>query len=155
VLLYQQNRAHWDHLLIRRGLAALQRAHALTQAPGSYTLQAAIAACHARAPRAEDTDWAHIAALYAMLMGVAPSPVVELNRAVAVSMHQGPAAALPIVEALLLDKTLQRYHLLHAVHADLLQKLGRRDEAGAVLQRAATLASNEKERTLLAQRALA
>jgi RNA polymerase sigma factor (sigma-70 family) len=155
VLLYQQNRAHWDHLLIRRGLAALQRAHALTQAPGSYTLQAAIAACHARAPKAEDTDWAHIAALYAQLMGVAPSPVVDLNRAVAVAMHQGPAAALPIVEALLLDKTLQRYHLLHAVYADLLQKLGRRDEAGAVLQRAAALASNEKERTLLAQRALA
>jgi RNA polymerase sigma factor (sigma-70 family) len=155
VLLNQQNRARWDHLLIRRGLAALHRAKTLAQAPGSYTLQAAIAACHACAPTAEDTDWAHIAALYAQLMCVAPSPVVELNRAVAVSMHQGPAAALAIVEALLLDKSLQRCHLLHAVYADLLQKLGHRDEAGAVLQRAAALASNEKERTLLSQRALA
>jgi RNA polymerase sigma factor (sigma-70 family) len=155
VLLNQQNRARWDHLLIRRGLAALHRAKTLAQAPGSYTLQAAIAACHACAPTAEDTDWAHIAALYAQLMCVAPSPVVELNRAVAVSMHQGPAAALAIVEALLLDKSLQRYHLLHAVYADLLQKLGRRDQAVAVLQRAAALASNEKERTLQSQRALA
>lgn len=153
VLLSQQNRSSWDHLLIRRGLAALERAKRLGQAPGSYTLQASIAACHARAPTAEDTDWARITALYAQLMQVAPSPVVELNRAVAVSMHQGPAAGLAIVETLLQDKTLQRYHLLHAVHADLLQKLGRRDEARAVLHRAAALADNEKERALLVQRA--
>ncbi|OQW88289.1 MAG: RNA polymerase subunit sigma-24 [Rhodoferax ferrireducens] len=155
VLLNQQNRARWDHLLIRRGLAALECAERLGQAPGSYTLQAAIAACHARAPTAEDTDWAHMAALYAKLMRVAPSPVVELNRAVAVAMHQGPAAGLAIVDTLLQDKTLQRYHLLHAVHADLLQKLGRQDEARAALHRAAALAGNEKERALLAQRAQA
>lgn len=153
VLLNQQNRAHWDPLLIRRGLAALDRAERLGQAPGSYTLQATIAACHARAPTAEDTDWARITTLYTRLMRVAPSPVVELNRAVAVSMHQGPAAALAIVEALLQDKNLQRYHLLHAVYADLLQKLGRRDEARAALHRAAALVGNEKERALLAQRA--
>jgi RNA polymerase sigma factor (sigma-70 family) len=153
VLLNQQNRARWDHLLIRRGLAALDRAASLGQAPGSYFLQASIAACHARAPTAAGTDWAQISALYAQLMQVAPSPVVELNRAVAVSMHQGPAVGLAIVETLLQDKTLQRYHLLHAVHADLLQKLGRRDEAQAALHRAAALAGNEKERALLAQRA--
>jgi RNA polymerase sigma factor (sigma-70 family) len=153
VLLNQQNRARWDHLLIRRGLAALDRAASLGQAPGSYFLQANIAACHARAPTAADTDWAHIATLYAQLMQVAPSPVVELNRAVAVSMHEGPAAGLAIVETLLQDKTLQRYHLLHAVHADLLQKLGRPDEARAALRRAAALADNAQERALLTQRA--
>lgn len=108
VLLNQQNRARWDHLLIRRGLAALDRAERLRQAPGNYTLQASIAACHARAPTAEDTDWAHIAALYAQLMRVAPSPVVELNRAVAVAMHRGPDAGLAIIDTLLQDKTLQR-----------------------------------------------
>lgn len=155
VLLNQQNRAHWDHLLIRRGLAALDRAERLMQAPGNYCLQATIAACHARALTAEDTDWARIATLYAKLMQLAPSPVVELNRAVAVSMHAGPAAGLAIVQTLLQDNTLQRYHLLHAVHADLLQKLGRRDEARAALQRAAALAGNEKERALLAQRSQA
>lgn len=155
VLLSQQNRSSWDPLLIRRGLAALERAKHLGQAPGSYTLQASIAACHARAPTAADTDWAHITALYANLMQVAPSPVVELNRAVAVSMHQGPAAGLAIVDTLLQDKTLQSYHLLHAVHADLLQKLGRRDEARTALHRAAALADNEKERALLVQRAQA
>lgn len=153
VLLTQQNRARWDPLLIRRGLAALERAERLGQAPGSYTLQAAIAACHARAPTAADTDWSRIATLYAMLMRVAPSPVVELNRAVAVSMHEGPAAGLSIVDTLLQDKTMQRYHLLHAVHADLLQKLGHQDQARAVLRQAAALAGNEKERALLAQRA--
>jgi len=154
VLLTQQNRTRWDHLLIRRGLAALDRAQSLGQAPGSYQLQAAIAACHARAPTADETDWARIAALYAMLMRLAPSPVVELNRAVAVSMHQGPAAGLAIVEILLQDDAIQRYHLLHAVHGDLLQKLGRRDEARAVLRRAAALAENDKERALLMQRVL-
>lgn len=153
VLLNQQNRARWDHLLIRRGLAALERAERLGQAPGSYFLQAAIAACHARAPTAEDTDWAHITALYAQLMRVVPSPVVQLNRAVAVAMHQGPAAGLVLVEALLQDKTLQHYHLLHAVHADLLQKLGRQDEALVALHRAAALANNAQERALLMQRA--
>ncbi len=153
VLLTQQNRARWDHLLIRRGLAALDRAPSLAQAPGSYQLQAAIAACHACAPTAEDTDWARIAALYAMLMRVAPSPVVELNRAVAVSLHQGPAAGLAIVESLLQDQAFQRYHLLHAVHGDLLQKMGLRNEARAALNRAAALAGNDKERALLVQRA--
>ena len=153
VLLNQQNRARWDHLLIRRGLAALGRAEGLGQSPGSYQLQATIAACHARAPTAEDTDWARIAALYARLSRVAPSPVVELNRAVAVSMHQGPVAALAIVETLLQDKAFGRYHLLHAVHGDLLQKLGQGDEARAALRRAAALAGNEKERALLVQRA--
>ena len=155
VLLNQQNRARWDHLLIRRGLAALDRAEGLGQPLGSYQLQATIAACHARAPTAQDTDWARIAALYAMLVRVAPSPVVELNRAVAVSMHEGPVAALAIVETLLQDKAFQRYHLLHAVHGDLLQKLGRQDDARAALHQAATLAGNEKERALLSQRAQA
>ena len=155
VLLNQQNRARWDHQLIRLGLAALDRAERLGQAPGSYTLQARIAACHARAPAAADTDWAHITALYTQLMRVAPSPVVELNRAVAVAMHQGPAAGLAIVDTLLQDKALQRYHLLHAVHADLLQKLGHKDEARTALYRAAALTGNEKERALLKQRAQA
>jgi predicted RNA polymerase sigma factor len=153
VLLMQQNRTRWDHLLIRRGLAALDRAQSLGQAPGSYQLQAAIAACHARAPTADDTDWARIAGLYARLMQVAPSPVVELNRAVAVTMHQGPAAGLAIVEPLLQDKAFQRYHLLHAVHGDLLQKLGHRNDAREALRRAAAIAGNEKERALLVQRA--
>jgi len=155
VLLNQQNRAHWDHLLIRRGLAALERAERLGQAPGSYTLQAAIAACHARAPTAEDTDWARIAALYAQLMQVAPSPVVQLNRAVAVAMHQGSAAGLALLDTLLQDSSLQSYHLLHAVHADLLQKLGRQDEARAALHHAAALTDNAQERALLTQRAQA
>ncbi|OGB77200.1 MAG: RNA polymerase subunit sigma-24 [Burkholderiales bacterium RIFOXYC12_FULL_60_6] len=153
VLLPEQDRGRWDPLLIRRGLTALARCQALNQPIGNYQLQASIAACHARALTAKDTDWAHIATLYAMLMRVAPSPVVELNRAVAVSMHQGPGAGLAIVEALLQEKTLQRYHWLHAVQGDLLQKLGRRDEARAALHRAAALAGNDKERALLVQRA--
>ncbi|WP_180131319.1 RNA polymerase sigma factor [Rhodoferax sp. BLA1] len=153
VLLNHQNRARWDHLLIRRGLAALERAEHLGQAPGSYTLQASIAACHARAPTAEETDWARIAALYAQLMQVAPSPVVELNRAVAVAMHQGPVAGLALVDSLLQDSSLRSYHLLHAVHADLLQKLGRKDEAQVALHHAAALANNAQERALLMQRA--
>jgi RNA polymerase sigma factor (sigma-70 family) len=153
VLLTEQDRSRWDPLLIRRGLAALARAEALGQPVGSYRLQASIAACHARAPTAEATDWARIAALYGVLMRVAPSPVVELNRAVAVSMHEGPAAGLAIVETLLQDKALQRYHWLHAVQGDLLQKLGRQQEARAALHQAAALAGNEKERALLERRA--
>ena len=153
VLLTDQDRSRWDPLLIRRGLAALARAEALGQPVGSYRLQASIAACHARAPTAEATDWARIAALYGVLMRVAPSPVVELNRAVAVSMHEGPAAGLAIVESLLQDKALQRYHWLHAVQGDLLQKLGRQQEARVALHQAAALAGNEKERALLERRA--
>jgi RNA polymerase sigma factor (sigma-70 family) len=153
VLLARQDRARWDRLLIRRGLAALDRAHALNQLAGSYRLQADIAACHARAFCVDDTDWTRIAALYAELMRVAPSPVVELNRAVAVSMAQGPAAGLAILDTLLADKALQRYHWLPAVQGDLLRKLGREAEARAAFTRAAELATNEQERWLLNQRA--
>jgi RNA polymerase sigma factor (sigma-70 family) len=153
VLLNQQNRARWDRLLIRRGLAALARAEASGQALGSYQLQAAIAACHARAVTADDTDWARITALYGELLRVAPSPVVALNRAVALSMHQGPAAALPLVDELMTDKALQRYHWLPAVRGDLLEKLGRLDEARAEFRRAAALAGNERERAFLLERA--
>jgi len=153
VLLNQQNRSRWDHLLIRRGLAALARAEALNQPLGSYRLQAHIAACHARAPSAEATDWHRIAALYAQLMQVAPSPVVELNRAVAVGMADGPAAGLAIVETLLQDRALQRYPWLCAVQGDLLDKLGRGEEARAAFSQAAALASNHRERTLLQARA--
>lgn len=155
ILLADQNRARWDHLLIRRGLAALARAEALQQAMGSYRLQAEIAACHARASKAQDTDWARIAALYAALMLVAPSPVVELNRAVAVGMAQGPAAGLGLLEPLLNDKALQRYHWLPAVQGDLLHKLGRMDEAREAFLRAAELAGNERERAVLLSRAQA
>jgi RNA polymerase sigma factor (sigma-70 family) len=153
VLLADQDRSRWDRLLIRRGLAALARAEALGQAAGSYRLQAEIAACHARAPRAQDTDWARIASLYAALMHVAPSPVVELNRAVAVAMAEGPAAGLAIVETLLQERALQRYQWLPAVQGDLLEKLGRRDEARAAFLRAAAMAGNERERALLELRA--
>jgi RNA polymerase sigma factor (sigma-70 family) len=155
VLLNDQNRARWDRLLIRRGLAALARARAQAQGqpPGSYQLQAAIAACHARAVVAEETDWARITALYGELMRVAPSPVVALNRAVAVSMHLGPAAALPLVEELMSDKALLRYHWLPAVRGDLLEKLGRLDEARREFRRAAELAGNERERAFLLERA--
>ena len=152
ILLADQDRGRWDRLLIRRGLAALDRAQALNQPAGRYQLQARIAACHARAPSAADTDWPRIAALYAELMRVAPSPVVELNRAVAVGMAEGPAAGLAIVETLLQDKALQRYHWLPAVQGDLLEKLGRRDAARAAFLRAAELAGNERERALLTQR---
>lgn len=155
ILLADQNRARWDHLLIRRGLAALDRAEALHQPVGNYRLQAEIAACHARAPSAHATDWARIAALYAELMRVAPSPVVELNRAVAVSMAQGPAAGLAVLEALLGDKALRHYHWLPAVQGDLLHKLGRADEARAAFLRAAELAGNERERAVLLARAQA
>ncbi|MBL8388366.1 MAG: RNA polymerase sigma factor [Hydrogenophaga sp.] len=153
ILLDRQDRARWDWLLIRRGLAALDRAQALGQPAGRYRLQAEIAACHARAARAEDTDWPQIAALYAELMRVAPSPVIELNRAVAVGMAEGPAAGLAIVETLLQDKALQRYHWLPAVQGDLLAKLGRSAAAREAFLRAAELAGNERERALLQARA--
>ncbi|MCB9141163.1 MAG: RNA polymerase sigma factor [Anaerolineales bacterium] len=153
VLLLDQNRARWDRLLIGRGLAALARAEALGGALGPYTLQAAIAACHARALTADDTDWARIAALYDALAQIAPSPVVELNRAVAVAMAYGPAAGLELVDALADEPALKSYHFLPAVRGDLLAKLGRNDEARAEFQRAASLAQNSRERDLLMERA--
>jgi RNA polymerase sigma-70 factor, ECF subfamily len=155
VLLLDQNRARWDHVLIRRGLAALERAEGLGGGRGPYALQAAIAACHARARTPEETDWARIAALYAALAEVAPSPVVELNRAVALGMAFGPAAGLAIVDALTSEPALARYHLLPAVRGDLLAKLGRLDEARAELERAASLTRNARERELLLDRAAA
>lgn len=153
ILLADQDRQRWDRLLIRRGLAALDRALALGRPAGRYRLQAQIAACHARATRADDTDWTQIAALYAELMRVAPSPVVELNRAVAVGMAEGPAAGLAIVETLLQDKALARYHWLPAVQGDLLAKLGRGEEARAAFLRAADAAGNQREQALLRARA--
>ncbi|MGW6678698.1 RNA polymerase sigma factor [[Kitasatospora] papulosa] len=153
LLLAEQNRARWDHLLIRRGFAALERAHALGGAPGPYTLQAAIAACHARAARWSDTDWPVIAALYGRLVAVAPSPVVELNRAVAVSMAQGPEAGLALTDALLDDPALAGYHLLPSVRGDLLERLGRGEEARAAFVRASELTRNARERELLLARA--
>lgn len=155
VLLAEQDRGRWDRLLIRRGLAALARAQALGGADGFYALQAAIAAGHARAPTAEATDWAAIAALYGRLAQVAPSPVVELNRAVAIGMAEGPAAALVLVDRLQGDKALRNYQWLPSVRADLLGKLGRHDEARAEWLRAAGLAGNAAERTLLLARAQA
>jgi RNA polymerase sigma factor (sigma-70 family) len=155
ILLLDQNRARWDRLLIRRGLDALARAEALGGADGPYALQAAIAACHARALTPEATDWARIAALYARLAAVAPSPVVELNRAVALSMADGPAAGLVLVDALVSEASLKDYHLLPSVRGDLLGKLGRHEEARAEFERAATLTRNERERALLLQRAAA
>jgi RNA polymerase sigma factor (sigma-70 family) len=155
VLLNDQNRALWDGVLIRRGLDALERAEALSPLRGPYTLQAAIAACHARAHTPEQTDWVRIAALYEALARAAPSPVVELNRAVAVCMAFGPAAALPLVDALRDEPKLSGYHLLPAVRADLLLKLERRAEAKAELERAASLTQNERERKLLLERAAA
>jgi RNA polymerase sigma factor (sigma-70 family) len=155
VLLLDQDRARWDRLLIRRGLAALERAEGLGGGFGPYTLQAAIAACHARALTADETDWERIAALYDALAQLAPSPVVELNRAVAVAMAFGPAAGLEVVDALRDEPTLQGYHLLPSVRADLLAKLGRTDEARAELKRAAELTRNERERAMLLERAAA
>lgn len=158
ILLLDQDRARWDHLLIRRGLAALERAEALAAAArglGVYTLQAAIAACHARARTAEETDWQRIAALYDALAQLAPSPVIELNRAVALAMAFGPTAGLEIVDTLRDDPQLKDYHLLPAVRGDLLEKLGRHDEARREFERAAALARNARERTLLEQRAAA
>jgi RNA polymerase sigma factor (sigma-70 family) len=155
ILLLQQNRARWDRLLIRRGLDALARARALRGAGGPYFLQAAIAACHARALTAEATDWQTIVALYGALQALTESPVVELNRAVAVGMADGPAAGLAIVDRLAADPALQGYHLLPSVRADLLDKLGRYDEARAELERAAALTKNLRERALLLARAVA
>jgi RNA polymerase sigma factor (sigma-70 family) len=152
ILLADQDRARWDRLLIRRGLAGLERAHKLGGERGMYALQAAIAACHARAA-AQETDWRRIATLYRTLAEVAPSPVVELNRAVAVSMAEGPAAGLAIVERLRDEPALRRYQWLPSVRGDLLEKLGRRPEARAAFLQAAELAGNGRERELLLQRA--
>ena len=152
ILLLDQDRALWDQLLIRRGLAALERARGVGAA-GPYVLQAAIAACHARAHVADQTDWPQIAALYAQLAVLAPSPIVQLNRAVAVSMAAGPAAGLELVDALLAEPSLKNYHLLPAVRADFLSKLGRFAEASDEFARAASLTSNARERELLLSRA--
>jgi RNA polymerase sigma factor (sigma-70 family) len=154
ILLAEQDRGRWDHLLVRRGLAALQRAESRARgAPGRYTLQAAIAACHARARTAQETDWHRIVALYDALAAVSPSPVVALNRAVAVAMADGPAAGLVLVEALESERVLAGYHLLPSVRAELLQRLGRGPEARAEFVRAASLARNTRERDLLLSRA--
>ncbi|MDP9861015.1 MULTISPECIES: RNA polymerase sigma factor [Streptosporangium] len=155
VLLLDQDRARWDRLLIRRGLAALQRAEALGGDLGPYGLQAAIAACHARAHTPEETDWMRIAALYEALAGLVPSAVVELNRAVALSMAFGPATGLRLVDELAAEPSLKDYHLLPSVRGDLLAKLGRLDEAHAEFERAASLTRNGRERTLLLDRAAA
>jgi predicted RNA polymerase sigma factor len=155
ILLMDQDRSRWDRLLIGRGLAALQRAMALGSEAGPYQLQAAIAACHARAATAEATDWPRIVSLYDRLANRLPSPIVALNRAVAMGMAQGAAAALPLVEALQDEPSLQRYHLLPAVRADLLMKLGRPSEARAEFERAASLTRNRRERELLLERARA
>ncbi|NMO13689.1 RNA polymerase sigma factor [Pyxidicoccus fallax] len=155
ILLLEQNRALWDQLLIRRGLVALERALKLGGAPGPYVLQAAIAACHARARTAEETDWERIAELYGVLARVAPSPVVELNRAVAVAMAHGPAEGLEIVDALMSEPSLEGYHLLPSVRGDFLFKLGRLGEARAEFERAASLTRNAREKELLLGRAAA
>lgn len=153
VLLLDQDRSRWDQLLIRRGLAALERAESLTEEPGPYLLQAAIAACHARARRPQDTDWRRIRTLYETLAAVNPSPVVELNRAVAVSMADGPAEGLRLVDELCQEPALRGYHLLPSVRGDFLVKLGRHSEASAEFEHAATLTRNERERALLLERA--
>jgi RNA polymerase sigma-70 factor (ECF subfamily) len=163
ILLFDQNRAHWDQLLIQRGLAALALAEKLNAKPGqqtdpdpgAYVLQAEIAACHARARTAEETDWPRIVRLYTTLARVTPSPVVDLNRAVAVSMASGPAAGLELVDALTSERALQNYHLLPSVRGDLLKKLSRFDEARAEFERAASLTQNARERDLLLKRAQA
>jgi RNA polymerase sigma-70 factor (ECF subfamily) len=152
VLLLDQNRALWDQLLIRRGLAAIERSEKIRAAPGPYSLQAAIAACHARARTPEETDWQRIAKLYGELTQLAPSPVVELNRAVAVAMAFGPAAGLDLVDALTAEPSLANYHLLPSVRGDLLFKLGRFAEARLEFQRAASLTRNSRERELLLER---
>ena len=153
ILLLDQNRSLWDRLLIRRGLAGLERAEALGRVPGPYLLQAAITACHARARDPAETDWVRIAVLYETLARLMPSPVVELNRAVAVSMAFGPAAGLELVDALTSEPALKGYHLLPSVRGDLLGKLGRHDEARTEFERAATLTRNARERALLLDRA--
>jgi predicted RNA polymerase sigma factor len=152
ILLLDQDRARWDRLLIRRGLAALERAEACAkdqgQEPGPYALQAAIAACHARARTGEETDWTRIVTLYGALAELMPSPVVQLNRAVALAMLSGPAAGLELIDTLTLEPALRTYHLLPSVRGDLLQKLGRLEEARAEFERAAQLTRNERERKL-------
>ncbi|HWN86158.1 MAG TPA: DUF6596 domain-containing protein [Vicinamibacterales bacterium] len=164
ILLLDQNRSRWDQLLIRRGLAALDRAESVRRSEvsashpagrGPYELQAAIAACHARAREAGDTDWAAIVALYEALLEIVPSPVIELNRAVAVSMASGPQAGLVLVDALTSVAALEQYHLLPSVRGDLLVKVGRREEARAEFERAASLTRNARERDLLLERARA
>jgi predicted RNA polymerase sigma factor len=152
ILLLDQNRALWDHVLVHRGLAALERAESLGP-PGPYTLQAAIAACHARARTAAETDWVHITTLYEALSLVKPSPIVELNHAVAVAMAFGPAAGLELVDELTNEPALEGYHLLPSVRGDLLAKLGRFDEARVEFERAASLTRNARERALLLERA--
>jgi RNA polymerase sigma factor (sigma-70 family) len=153
VLLLDQDRRRWDRLLINRGLAALARAELLSETPGPYTLQAAIAACHARAFRPEETDWNLLAELYEVLANTRPSPIVDLNRAVAISMADGPALALDLVDQIVATHTLDQYHLLHSVRGDLLDKLGRHGEASAEFRRASQLATNTVERNLSIQRA--
>jgi predicted RNA polymerase sigma factor len=153
ILLLDQNRADWDQLLIRRGLAAIARAHATGAPRGSYVLQAEIAACHARARTAEETDWRRIVTLYEELEQLAPSPVVALNGAVAVGMAYGPAAGLEVVDALVADGALENYHLLPTVRGDFLEKLDRREEARAEFERAASMTRNTKERDMLLDRA--
>jgi RNA polymerase sigma-70 factor (ECF subfamily) len=155
ILLFDQNRAHWDQLLIRRGLAALTHIEKLGSAQGPYVLQAEITACHARARTPEETDWPRIVTLYAALAQLAPSPVVELNRAVAVAMAFGPAAGLELVDALTAERSLENYHLLPSVRGDLLKKLSRLNEARAEFERAASLTRNARERRLLLDRAQA
>jgi RNA polymerase sigma-70 factor (ECF subfamily) len=155
ILLFDQDRALWDQLLIRRGLAALGRAEGLDGAGGPYALQAAIAACHARARTPEETDWTLIAALYGALGRLSPSPVVELNRAVAVAMAEGPAEGLQIVDGLVSEPSLKSYHLLPSVRGDLLARLGRAEEARMEFERAASMTRNVRERTLLLERARA
>jgi RNA polymerase sigma factor (sigma-70 family) len=164
ILLLDQNRAHWDQLLIHRGLTALDRAEKLCaeksdveesgNGSGPYALQAAIAACHARARTPEDTDWPRIVSLYALLGQLMPSPVVELNRAVAIAMAEGPAAGLEIIDVLIAERSLEKYHLLPSVRGDFLHKLGRFDEARAEFERAASLTRNTREQDLLLKRAL-
>jgi RNA polymerase sigma factor (sigma-70 family) len=153
ILLLNQDRGRWDHLLIRRGLAALERAERLAGSWGSYTLQAAIAACHARARTGDETDWQRIATLYAELAELMPSPIVELNRAVAVGMAFGPAAGLELVDELASEASLKNYHLLPSVRGDFLSKLDRFDEARAEFERAASLTRNARERDFLLERA--
>src|SRR5213594_2774695 len=155
ILLFDQNRAHWDQLLIRRGLAALTHVEKLGCAQGQYVLQAEIAACHARARTPEETNWPRIVTLYAALAQLAPSPVVELNRAVAVAVAFGPAAGLELVDALTAERSLENYHLLPSVRGDLLKKLSRLNEARAEFERAASLTRNARERRLLLERAQA
>jgi predicted RNA polymerase sigma factor len=153
ILLLDQDRGRWDYVLIRRGFAALERAEQLGGALGPYALQAAIAACHARARTGDETDWARIASLYDSLAAITPSPIVELNRAVAVGMAFGPAAGLELVDALRSEPSLRTYHLLPSVRGDLLAKLGRRAEARGEFERAASLTRNARERDLLFGRA--